>query len=329
MRRLHFSPCLLALALVANVANATERNQLRSLPGLPGFDLTAPLLPGLYFQSNYQHYSADRVNSNDGNPAISPTPQPGILVRADAKVRADVLALRGTWLSESNWGDGKLGLSVTVPLVRTEVTVTPTILGGQAVPAIIAAVNAQAAVASGRQNGLGDVEIAPFVDFQTDESRTTVALAVVAPTGQYESMRQINTGAGKFWTIRPIVTLAKVYENGIEIGARTSYSINGKNSDTQYTSGQYLQSDFSALYGIKEGVKAGLAGYFIYQTTDDKGTGAPSHGNRAKVFGIGPAVSWQSESGSTALESKLLKEYGAKNRPEGTTFWARLFLRLD
>ncbi len=320
---------LLAMALPATV-HATERNQLRSLPGLPGFDLTAPLLPGMYLQANYQHYAADKLLGDDGKVAVSATPQPGLSARLDGKVRADVLALRGTWLSEMRVGEsGKFGTSITVPLAKTKLTLSPTLIGGPAAPGVEAAIAAQAASMSGERSGVGDIEIAPFVDFQSDESRTTVALAVVAPTGKYDKQSPVNIGAGKFWTLRPIVTLAHVYENGVEVGARTSYSINGKNSDTDYRSGQYLQSDLSALYAVNDSLKMGMAGYVIYQTTDDKGPGAPDNGNRTRVFGLGPSISWQAESGQWALESKYIEEFGVRNRPEGGTFWARLFVRIN
>ncbi|WP_269531876.1 transporter [Chitinimonas sp. BJYL2] len=327
-----FRPWILSAAVLLTLplsAQATERNQLRALPGLPGFDLTAPLLPGMYFQTNYQHYSADKLNGDNGEPTVLPTPQPGVSARLDGKVSADVLALRGTWLSESTWGDGKLGLSMTVPLVRTELRMKPTLIGGPVLPAVSAAIAAQAAAASGKRSGVGDVEIAPFVDFQSDESRTTLALAVVAPTGRYDSQRPVNAGAGDFWTFRPVVTVARVFENGWELGARTSYSINTENRDTDYRSGQYLHSDLSALYAVSDTLKAGLAGYIIYQTTDDKGPGAAANGNRARAFGLGPTISWQAESGEWALESKFLKEFNTRNRPEGNTFWTRLFIRVN
>ncbi len=317
-------------AIIASAGvQATERNQLRALLGLPGQDLTTPLLPGVYFQTNYQHYSADRANGNDGKPVVAATPQPGVSARADSHVTGDVLALRGTWLSEARWGEGKLGVSATLPIVRSQVQVSPTILGGPVLPAVVAGVNAQAAAASGTREGLADMEIAPFIDFQDDESRVTFAMAVVAPTGDYDRARPVNPGAGNFWTLRPIVTVSKVFDSGWELGARNTYSFNTENRDTHYTSGQYLHSDLSALYGLKGGFKVGAGGYAVYQTTSDKGVGAPANGNRARVFGLGPALSWQSESGVWGLEAKVLKEFEAKNRPEGTVAWLRLLIRLD
>lgn len=325
---------ILALALAtAGGVQATERGQLRALLGLPGQDLTTPLLPGFYFQTNYQHYSADRFNNNSGDRPVSATPQPGVRARADTKIDADVLALRGTWLSEARWGEGKLGVSATLPVVHQKTNVSPTFLGGPVLPAVAAGVRRQTDALSGSETGLGDTEIAPFVDFQDDESRMTFAMAVVAPTGDYDKDRPVNPGAGNFWTLRPIFTYSRVFDNGIELGARNTYSFNSENRDTDYRSGQYLHSDLSALYGFGNGLKLGLGGYVVKQTTKDHGgrgtAAAPDHGNKARVYGLGPVVSYQSESGVWGVEAKVLKEYQAENRPEGTVGWVRLLLRLD
>lgn len=321
------------LALAAAGAQATERGQLRALLGLPGQDLTTPLLPGFYFQANYQKYSADRFNNNSGERTVVSTPQPNVRARADTKVDADVLALRATWLSEARWGEGKLGISATLPVVDSSVKVSPTFLGGPVLPAVATGVRRQAAAQSGQQSGIADMEIAPFIDFQDDESRVTFALAVVAPTGEYDKDRPVNPGAGNFWTLRPIVTVSRVFDNGWELGARNTYSFNSENRDTDYRSGQYLHSDLSALYGFGNGWKLGAGGYVVYQTTRDHGgkgaEAAPSDGKRARVVGVGPALSWQSESGTWGLEAKVLKEYHAENRPEGTVGWLRVLMRLD
>jgi hypothetical protein len=316
------------LAVASSPIQATERNQLRALLGLPGQDLTSPLLPGWYFQVNYQHYAADKVVGDDGKVAESALPGGG-RARADARVRADVVAPRLTWLSEARVGEeGRFGLSMTVPFVHTDLRVAPTFFGSP-LPPVAAGVNAQAAAASGERSGLGDVEIAPFVDWQDDISRATLAMAVVAPTGDYDRQRAVNPGAGNFWTLRPVLTVSKVTENGWELGLRNTYSFNTRNRDTGYTSGQYLHSDGSALYAVRDGLRVGLGGYLVLQTTDDKGAGAPAHGNKARVFALGPVLSWQNESGRVGAEFKVLEEFGARNRPEGRVAWARLILRLD
>ncbi|GAA5178684.1 hypothetical protein GCM10025771_18460 [Niveibacterium umoris] len=337
--QIHSRHRLIAAALAAiscaTPALATERGQLRALLGLPGQDLTSPALPGFYTQANYQHYYAGEFKDNDGNtPVLSRDAGAlGVLsAQQNSQVRADVLALRGSWISEYQLWDGRVGFSATLPLIKTALT-TNLVRTSPVPPAIAPIVDGVIAglsqANSGTESGIGDMEFAPFVDWQTDTYRVIFAPAFVAPTGDYDKDRAVNPGAGKFWTFRPVVTLAYVTENGWEFGARTTYSFNGKNSDTEYKSGQYLHSDGAVLYQIRDGVRIGATGYLIYQTTKDSGTGAPENGNKARVFAIGPSAGWQSESGSLGLEFKVMQEFGARNRPEGTIGWLRMIYRVN
>lgn len=325
----------LATLTFATPALATERGQLRALLGLPGQDLTSPAMPGFYVQANYQHYYAGEFKDNDGKtPVLSRDAGPlGVLsAEQHSQVRADVLALRASWISDYQLWDGRVGLSATMPLVKTALTtdlqrVTPV---PPAIAPIVDGVIAGLSQANtGTESGLGDMEFAPFVDWQTDTYRVIFAPAFVAPTGSYDKDRAVNPGAGNFWTLRPALTLAYVTENGWEFGARTTYSYNTRNSDTEYKSGQYLHSDGAVMYQIRDGLRLGAAGYLIYQTTKDSGAGAPENGNKARVFALGPSVGWQTENAALGLEFKVMQEFGARNRPEGTIGWLRVIYRVN
>jgi hypothetical protein len=320
-------------ALLSCAAQATEHGQLRALLGLPGQDLTSPALPGLYLQTNYQHYSADSFKDKDGNTPVQSGNFPPLGVvqaQQDSSVRADVLALRASWVSESQLWDGRLGVSATLPIVKTHIETRLnrlTQLPATIAPVVDAALAKLSAANSGDETGLGDMEIAPFIDWQTETYRILFAPAFVAPTGSYDANRAVNPGAGNFWTIRPALTLAYVTENGIELGARTTYSFNTRNQDTEYKSGQYLHSDGAVMYQVRDGLRVGAAGYLVWQTTKDSGVGAPEDGNKARVFALGPSIGWQSEDSTIGVEFKVLQEFGAQNRPEGTLGWLRLIYR--
>lgn len=328
---------LSALA-VATPAGATENGQLRALLGLPGQDMTLPALPGFYTQANFQYYAGAKIKDNDGNTPVRSTALPplGTLsAEQDTEINAQVLALRASWVSEMQLWDGRVGVSATLPLVSTEADTTLnrlTPVPPQFAPAVDGALAQLAAAGSGSESGVGDMEIAPFVDWQTDQSRVIFAPAVVAPVGSYDKNKVVNPGAGNFWTFRPILTLAYVTESGLEFGARTSYSFNMKNDDTGYTSGQYLHSDGALMYQVRDNLRLGLAGYLVWQTTKDKSETAglvPEHGNKARVFGLGPSIGWQTEDSRLGLEFKVLQEFAARNRPEGTLAWLRVIYRVN
>jgi hypothetical protein len=334
MNKIKATNTFVAVALLAAClpAGATERGQLRALLGMPGMDMTTPLLPGFYLQTALQSYSADKYRDNDGNspPLVSDPSLPGVKIKQETSVKAQVLATRATWLSEARLGDGRLGWSATLPLVNYEVKTNLSAEVSAAMqPTVDAALAKASDASSGKTFGRGDLEVSPFIDWQGESSRTALAFGVVMPTGEYDKARIANPGAGKFWTFRPVLTHGLVTESGWELGLRSTYNFNTRNTATGYRSGQYFQADSSALYKLSDSWRVGLQGYAVIQLTRDAGATAPSDGNKARAFALGPAVNWQNENGDLGLELKVLPEFGVRNRPEGITAWARMLVRLD
>ncbi|GAA0742237.1 transporter [Ideonella azotifigens] len=327
------SAFILTLAAIGLSAQATENQQLRALLGAPGQEMTLPQLPGLYGQVWAQHYEATKFRNGDGDDQVTDLGN-GVSAVRGGKISANVLVPRLTWVSEAHLGDGRLGVSVTLPIIDLDVHTTatgrfPAGFPSSMASAIQAQLNGVAAANSGSQTGLGDTEIAPFVDFQDDESRLVLLAALVAPTGDYKSSRAINPGAGKFWTIRPGFLYGRAWENGLEFGTRVTYSINTENTATDYKSGQYVHADYSLMYRVNDSWRAGLQGYFLKQFTKDKGEGVAADGNKAQVLAAGPAVGYSSEDGRWGAEVKVLPEFLVRNKSEGTTSWLRLMFRVD
>jgi hypothetical protein len=326
---------LLTLSLLAASlpAGATENQSVRALLGAPGQEMTTPQLPGLYGQVWTQSYHAGKFLAEDGK-AQSTALGNGVSAVRGGSIDAIAVVPRLTWVSDARLGEGRLGISATLPLVRLDVQtrldgVFPAGFPSGAADAIRAQLAAASAAKSGTVTGLGDMEIAPFVDFQDDESRLVLLAAVVAPTGDYQASRAVNTGSGNFWTFRPGFLYGRAFENGLEFGTRVTYSFNSPNRDTQVRSGQYLHADASLLYRLNDQWRVGLGGYALKQTTNDEGPGVAADGNKAQIFALGPTVGYQSDSGNWAAEFKLLPEFKVRNRPEGTTGWLRLMFRID
>lgn len=330
--------CALASAmLVAAPANATENSQVRALLGAPSYELTTPQFPGLYGQIWYQHYSADKLRDNNGDDALpsfsQPTPAGPALVTPKLKISADVVVPRFTYVTEQIVADGRLGFSAALPMVKQRTTAGADVSFAPGTPAVVMdAVNAQlaaqAAANSGEESGLADAELAAFVDWAQDESRFVAGLAVVAPTGDYEAGRVVNTGAGNFWTVRPLIVASRVWENGLELGMRATYSFNMKNKDTDVRSGQYLHADWAAMYRATDAWRLGLQGYVLTQTTKDEGPGVEEHGNKVRTLAAGPVVGYLAESGTWGVDFKVMQEFSVRNRPEGQVYWLRLNVRL-
>lgn len=326
--------CGLALSgLTLSAALATENQSLRALVGAPGQEMSMPQNPGWYGQVWYQHYDADKFRDKDGKDQAMDLGS-GVSAVRGGTVQGRVVVPRLTYLTEHYLGDGRLGISVTMPLIDLSVHTTltgrfPAGFPSPVADAIQQQLNLMAPAYSGHVSAQGDTEIAPFVDFQEDESRLVLLAALVAPTGNYDPNRAVNAGSGRFWTLRPGFLYGRAWENGMEFGTRVTYSINGENSATDVKSGQYLHADMALMYRVNDQLRLGLHGYAVRQFTKDKGPNVAADGNKAQVYALGPAVGYQSQDGEFAAEFKVLPEFHVRNRPEGMTSWLRLMFRLD
>ena len=336
----HTSLSLAALAaaalLAAGPATAAENGQVRGLLGAPSYELATPQFPGWYGQIWYQHYEADKLRDNDGHTPTqsAATPFGPVTLGVNAKVRADVLVPRVTYITEKIVFDGRLGFSATLPITHQTTTVRfdaalPAGLSAGQIAAVNSLLAQQGAARSGSQTGLADMELAGFIDWAQDESRIVGGLALVAPVGDYDKTRAVNTGSGKYWTLRPLLVASRVWENGLELGLRATYSFNSVNRDTDVRSGQYLHADWAAMYRANDRWRVGLQGYVLKQTTHDTGPNVAADGNKAQALAAGPVVAYIPDSGGWGFDVKLMQEFSVRNRPEGVIGWVRLNVRLD
>ena len=284
---------LAALTLgFAGSAPATEGGGTTAAAGAEGFLAGALPPPGTYGLVYATHYQASRVNDNDGHSAV-----PGF------KVKADVVVSRLVHMTSTTLLGGQLGYYGVLPLVK---------------------LNVKAAGMSDSRTGAGDIEAAPLLAWHGPQWHTGAALALVLPTGSYDAGRMANPG-NNITTIRPVFVASYLTESGLDVSTKLSYSINRKNSDTNYQSGQYLHADFNVGTRVAPGWQVGLQGYLIHQTTDDKVNGVKvgPDGNRTRVFAFGPGVRWQSSPTAPSVELRWLKETGARNHTQGNAVWLK------
>lgn len=331
---------LLGAALLASRAQATENYSLRYSPGIGGTDMTAPLDPGWYGNVNVWIYEG-KLKDGDGDKPVENTATPyGVLpVERDSKARVRAILPRITYISSQQFLGATLGATAMLPLVERETDVTlagryPT-TGALALPVVQAGLNQTLATRgedlSGSKFGIGDLEVAPLMRWNHATGQVVFIPAVMLATGDYKKSKIYNPGAGKFTTFRPTVQFNHIGD-GWDFGMRLVYSTNTRNSDTKYKSGDVFNLDFQVSKFVTDSVRLGLNGYVLQQVTDDKCNtecqgltplgGVPGgDGNKGRVFGLGPAVGWIKDSGTLMVEGRVIKEFGAQNRPEGTAVW--------
>lgn len=264
--------------------------------------------------------------------------------RADAYV----MLPRVTYISGTKFLGAHVGFTAMLPLIerQTSLSAISTINAADVAKlgAVVGAPTAAAASASvqngltanvaarnGSNTGVGDLEFAPVLNWEIGDHQTaTLSPTVVLPTGEYNKNLAVNPGFGNFYTFRPSFQYGFIGD-GWDVGARTVLSFNSRNKDTKYRSGNMLNVDFAAMKFVTEDLRLGVQGYIVHQFSDDSSEDATTQatidaadGSRMRVYAVGPALGWIVNGGEMVVEGKILKEFGARNRAEGTTYMLML-----
>jgi hypothetical protein len=86
---------------------------------------------------------------------------------------------------------------------------------------------------------------------------------------------------------------------------------------TSTRAGQAVHANFATEYEVRPGLRLGLNGYWLRQTTDMKANGQDVAGTREAVLAIGPGA-MVSFSPQDHLMFNAYFEVYARNRPQGT-----------
>lgn len=276
---------------------ATENGQSMYPNGTENFMVNVvPPQPGFYGMVYGNHYEASTLRDNQGNKVALP----------DFKVKADVLAARGIWVTNQKALGGGVALHAIVPLVHLDAT-TP----------------------AGRQSkkGVGDITVGAGLAFHHSEKLHSLAgIDVFAPTGSYDKHDIANIGKNH-WGLEPFYGVSYVDPNGFNGDIKFGYTFNGRNKDTDYTSGDEFHFDYAAGWGLGNGWTAGVSGYYYQQVTDDKLGGKKVADQRGRALSIGPSIKYDNGKGWFAT-LKVEREMEVKNRSEGTAVWFKTTIPL-
>lgn len=334
--------CALAALLCVN-AGAAENGNQRYSAGIGGSDMTAPLMPGWYFQAPVVAYHAKKIKGDDGKQATrefrTSAPLPVVPFRAKVGVDLNVRAVqpRITYIDNTRWLGANLGFTMMLPIVQRQgdFSLTAPNLGfGEAAQAGAQdKLNTAAAGLSRSGNGIGDFEFGGIMHWElADNQALTLVNTFIVPTGDYDPEKRLNAGFGNFYTFRPSIQYSYIGD-GWDFGVRGVLSFNTRNKETGYRSGNMANVDFQLMKFVTEDIRVGLQGFAVHQFQNDSQdvsyiAGNPQiqpaeiiNGNRMRGYGLGPAVGWLKDGGDMMVEGKFIKEFGARNRTEGQAFW--------
>ena len=344
-------------ALSCGAAMATEDYDLRYAPGIGGADMSAPYEGGWVLQTPWYTYSGKLNQTSATVTDLTPFGVPGGLATTTIGSRTTFqvygLLPRLSYLSQEKFLGAQVGGTALLPLINKKTSVaitgvstvvTPDALDPATKAALAGAVNAGATLSanavaaanSSSNNGIGDLEVSPIMRWSSDATQVMFVATVVMPTGDYRPDRATNASAGRFWTFRPAVQYSYIGD-GWDFGGRVAFSMNSRNKDTHYKTGNYLNVDAAFMKSLTDSWRVGLTGYAVVQTTRDSMNVPPPEddpafaarvagtvGEKGRVFAIGPELAYIKGAGEYLAEVRIQKEFGADNRPQGFTAWANL-----
>lgn len=165
--------------------------------------------------------------------------------------------------------------------------------------------------------GLGDLILIPgMFSWKVGPLHLLAALSGYVPTGSYHQKRIINIGTNR-WAVEPDAGLTWIgSETGREVSLFAGYTINLRNSATDYRSGDEFHADFALAQHFPRGLVIGATGYTLQQTTKDSGSGAIFDAYRGRVIALGPLVSKTVEIAELPISFTLKYdfEFAARNR---------------
>ena len=184
------------------------------------------------------------------------------------------------------------------------------------------------------QGGLGDMIVSPLIIQWVDHKLFNmpffhrINFPIILPTGKYNRDSPVNIGSNLF-SFNPYYAFTYFLMPEFETSWRFHYLWNSKNSDPQklfnadnVQPGQAFHLNYAFSYQILEGLRIGIAGYYLNQMTLDKIDGNKEANSKEKVFAIGPGLMFSRKSLFFYLTASY--ETGAENRPEGKKMTCRL-----
>ena len=278
----------LALLLLARIAEAQVQDLGHRLPAGAGLDAGSQPEQGVYVGDRVVWFASNELRDRRGNPVA--------IENVDLDAHANVFGIAGTKRRCALF----VSAAVAVPLVKLSVS----------------ADDPQTSV---DRLGLGDIFAQPLkLGARLARVDVVGSYSVYAPTSQAE-----RAGIGRpQWSQQVAVggTLFFDDRRGWRVSMLTSYVHNSKKRGIDITRGGTVLIQGGGGGPIIDGLEGGLAGYALWQVTDDRGADLPIvlRGARERAFGLGPELSLVLPSLRSRLTARFTWDIDGKARPVGT-----------
>ena len=268
---------------------------------------------GNYLSVDSYFYSGD-ISQTEALPTVGGELEVGL--------EADVIVAIASVLhvSELEVLNGRLAYGVVIPVVNQDLSADLTLnFDGEV-------------IGSGSEDdeatAIGDPLLTAILGWSDNNLHTTLNMLLNIPVGDYDEGSLTNAGFNR-WGLD--TTVAFTYLNpdtGRELTVAPGITINGKNLDTDYRSGDEFHVEIAAMQHLSEKYAIGLIGYHYEQINEDSGSAPDDY--KGRVSAIGPALNFNFQIGDTPVygKAKYLVESNVKNRMEGDAAFLQFSIAL-
>ena len=300
-RRLRSVLIVVLPALLIPLQAATQQQLGHKVLGGVGINAGVQSEAGLYLLDRFLSYDASEVKDRAGN--VVP------IAGLDLDARGNLF-----------------GFSLTLKPKHA-----PYLTVAAGLPVARISVNSDVPLTSIDRAGLGDAFVQPVkVGWRKKHFDAVASYSIYVPTGKFEP-RKIGVGRG-FWTHQLSLggALYPKADKRWRATALGSYDINGWKRGIDIKRGNTLQVQGGAGMAVAKIAMIGVAGFGLWQVTDDKGDDVPLalRGLRTRVYGLGPELDVAIVPKRLLAELRYEWEIGARSRPEGNVLVAGLSYNL-
>lgn len=320
IRRFRHAGLALPLAIAAvgmssAPASASEKGTSVYLLGSggPGTAIMSPV-KGLFFANTAYYLSGEAE-------AGRPLPVGGSIVAGlDATVVADFPTL--LWVPSTDFAGGTLGLGVTMPVGRPDVTVSAVIsgpLGG----GVGGSISDDAFV-------VGDPILTGMLGWTSGDYHIQTSVMINVPIGDYREGELANLAFNRWAFDSSVAVTWRDPEGAWDISGKTGLTFNGENDATGYETGLEWHTEVSVERIFSPGFSAGVQAYRFQQLTDDSGPGATLGPFRGETTGIGVTAAWnfQMAERPVTLRLRAFTEFDVENRMDTESVFLDLSVPL-
>jgi hypothetical protein len=216
---------------------------------------------------------------------------------------------------------GMLGVAFAYEIPKAKTFVNVAI----ALPAAHASVNTSNPIASIDRFGLSDLFVQPLkLGWRTPRFELVTGYSLYAPTGESEPGGNDGVGRGQ-WTHEVSVGGSVAFDAArrLRLSALASLDVNGRKLQVDVTRGATLQIQGGLGYTLARVVSVGVAGYALWQVTDDSGSDLPPilRGARDTTYGAGPELGVVIPAIRCSLTARYEHDFESASRPQGELFF--------